>query len=143
MKVVNRSALIPYSARQMYELVRDIESYPDFLPWCSSACILESFPDGICGQLVISKGGLKHSFSTRNTLTENREITMVLEDGPFSMLQGVWQFEPIGDAGSRVSLHLQFDFSGALARMTIAPLFGSIADRMVDAFVERAAIMYQ
>ncbi len=143
MKIVDRSALVPYSARQMYELVKDIESYPVFLPWCSGASILESFPGGVCGRVDISKGVLKQSFSTHNTFTENREIAMMLEEGPFSMLEGTWRFEPIGDTGSRVSLYLQFDFSNALVRMTIAPVFGSIADKLVDAFVERASSLYQ
>lgn len=142
MKVIDRSALVPYSAGQMYELVRDIESYPDFLPWCSGAGILESFPGGVCGRVDISKGVLQQSFVTRNTFTQDREIAMVLEEGPFSVLEGTWRFEPIGDMGSRVSLHLQFDFSGALVRIAIAPVFGGIADKLVDAFVARAAGMY-
>ncbi len=142
MKVIDRSALVPYSAGQMYDLVRDIESYPDFLPWCSGAGVVEFFPNGICGRLDISKGVLKQSFVTRNTFTENREIVMVLEEGPFSVLEGTWRFEPIGDMGSRVSLRLQFDFSNPLARMTIAPVFGRITDKLVDAFVARAAGIY-
>ena len=142
MLVVDRSALVPYSADQMYQLVKDVESYPDFLPWCSGAEILEQLDDGVRGRVDISKGKLKQSFSTRNKFIEGRAIDMQLEDGPFSHLQGGWNFEPIGDAGSRVSLHLEFDFSSTLARMTIGPVFNAIADKLVDAFVEQATNVY-
>jgi len=143
MQAVIRSALVPYSANQMYELVRDVESYPDFLPWCSGSEILETFQDGVSARVDISKGSLKKSFSTRNYFRRDAEIAMQLLDGPFSQLSGIWAFEPIGDQGSRVSLDLKFDFSSTLARMTIGPVFNGIADRLVDAFVQRANEIYE
>ncbi len=142
MYAVNRSALVPFSTSQMYDLVRDIDGYPDFLPWCSGSEVLETFPDGISGRVDISKGRLHKSFSTRNYFRQNAEIRMELLQGPFSQLFGKWSFEPIGDQGSRISLELKFDFSSTLARITIGPVFNSITDQLVDAFVKRAEEIY-
>lgn len=142
MKIVNRSALVPYSARQMYELVKDVESYPEYLPWCSGSEILEYLADGVRARVDMSKSGLKQSFSTINKFTQDQEITMQLEEGPFSQLQGAWTFEAIGDEGSRISLYLEFDFSSSIARLTIGPIFNAIADHLVDAFVEKANEKY-
>ncbi len=142
MNTVNRTALVPYSAAQMYKLVKDVESYPDFLPWCSGSKIHEYLDNGVVASVDISKGALKQSFTTRNQFTENQEISMQLENGPFSKLSGAWTFSDIGSDGSRVSLHLQFDFSSTLARVTIGPVFNGIADKLVDSFVERSQIIY-
>lgn len=142
MQVVNRSALVPYSASQMYELVNNVNDYPSFLPWCAGAEILEVMEDGVKARIDISKGVLEKSFSTRNVCKQDREITMQLIEGPFSQLSGRWKFEPIGDEGCRISLHMKFDFSNALARVTMGTVFNSITNRMVDAFVERAETVY-
>ena len=158
MIVIDRNARVPYSVAQMYALVKDVPAYPSFLPWCSGAEILEQLPDGARGRVDIRKGPLRHSFATRNTFRHNRCISMRLEEGPFSHLHGVWRFQPLGAAadsehsehneggeernGSEVTLHLEFDFSNKLARMTIGPVFSHIADRMVDAFVQRAERVY-
>ena len=143
MKVVKKSALVPYSAHEMYELVKDVERYPEFLPWCGGAQILERFDDGVVGSVTIDKGRLHKSFTTRNYFTPDKEISLQLVDGPFSELKGAWTFEAIGEEGSRVSLYLEFDFSSTLASMTIGPVFNMIADRLLDAFVEEAGRLYE
>lgn len=142
MYTVNRTALVPYSAAQMYALVKDIESYAEFLPWCSGSKIHEFLDDGVIASVDISKGAVKQSFMTRNEHIEGREIRMQLEKGPFSQLSGAWVFRNIGTDGSRVSLDLKFDFSSTLARVTIGPIFNNIADKLVDAFVERSLEIY-
>jgi ribosome-associated toxin RatA of RatAB toxin-antitoxin module len=142
MKVVKKSALVAYSAHEMYELVKDVERYPEFLPWCGGARIEERFDDGVVGTVDIDKGRLHKSFTTRNHFTQDKEITLQLVDGPFSELKGAWTFDAIGDQGSRVSLYLKFDFSSTLASMTIGPVFNLIADRLLDAFVEEADKLY-
>lgn len=131
-----------HSAEQMYELVANVADYPQFLPWCSDAELLETWPGGMRGRIDISKGGLQQSFATRNEVEYGRRMTLELEDGPFSELSGEWRFDPIGEAGCRITLHLQFDFSSAITRMAIGPVFNAIADRLVDAFVERADAVY-
>ena len=142
MKVVRKSALVPYSPHDMYRLVKDVERYPEFLPWCGGAQIKETFDDGVVASVDINKGSLHKSFTTRNHFTEDREITLQLVDGPFSDLNGAWNFEAIGDMGCRVSLFLEFDFSSTLASVTIGPVFNLIADRLLDAFVEEANRLY-
>ena len=142
MKVVNKSALVPYKASQMYELVKDVERYPEFLPWCGGARIVEAFEDGVVGSVEINKGKVRKAFTTRNHFIQDREISMQLVEGPFSSLQGAWTFEPIGDEGCRVSLNLEFDFNSTLASMTIGPVFSLISDKLLDAFVEEADRQY-
>lgn len=143
MQVVDRSASVVYSASQMYAVVVDVENYPTFLPWCHGSEILETYEDGFSARVDFSKGVLKKSFSTRNTLVKDSRITMRLVDGPFSHLQGEWRFERIENTGSRVSLHLEFDFSSTPARLILAPVFHTIADHLVGAFAERAREVYQ
>jgi ribosome-associated toxin RatA of RatAB toxin-antitoxin module len=126
----------------MYELVKDVERYPQFLPWCGGAKIIESFSDGVVGTVEINKGKVQKSFTTRNQFIKDREISMELLEGPFSSLQGAWTFEPIGEQGCRVSLNLEFDFSSTIASMTIGPVFNLIADKLLDAFVEEADRLY-
>ena len=142
MKVVRKSALVPYSPHDMYRLVKDVERYPEFLPWCGGAQVKETFDNGVVASVDINKGSLRKSFTTRNHFTEDREITLQLVDGPFSELNGAWNFEAIGDMGCRVSLFLEFDFSSTLASITIGPVFNLIADHLLDAFVEEANRLY-
>ena len=142
MKVVRKSVLVPYRASQLYQLVKDIERYPEFLPWCSGARVVERFDDGIIGSVDISKGQVRQTFTTHNHFVESREIHIQLVEGLFSQLQGVWLFHPVGDQGSRVSLHLEFAFDGVLASMTIGPVFSRIADKLLDAFIQEADRLY-
>ncbi len=142
MKVVSKSALVPYQVSQMYELVKDVERYPEFLPWCGGARIVEAFEDGVIGSVEISKGPVQKTFTTRNHFTRDREITVDLVEGPFSSLSGAWTFEAIGDQGCRVSLDLEFDFSNSLTRMTIGPVFNVISDKLLDSFVQEADRIY-
>ena len=127
----------------MYDLVREVESYPDFLPWCSGANIIEQFNDGVIASIDISKAQLKKTFTTRNSFVLNKEIKMQLVDGPFSKLQGAWRFEAIGQLGCRVSLYLEFDFSSTLVSLTVGPVFDVIANKLLDAFVAQANIVYE
>ncbi|MCW8963346.1 MAG: type II toxin-antitoxin system RatA family toxin [Gammaproteobacteria bacterium] len=142
MKVVRKNALVPYRASQMYELVKDVERYPEFLPWCGGARIEEKFDDGVVGSVDINKGKVQKTFTTRNHFIKDSEITLQLVNGPFSQLQGAWSFDPIGEQGCRVSLYLEFDFNSTLASMTIGPVFNLIADKLLDAFVEEADRIY-
>ena len=142
MKVVKKNALVPYSAHKMYELIKDVERYPEFLPWCGGARIEEKFSDGVVGSVDINKGNLQKTFTTRNIFTQDKKISMDLVDGPFSQLQGAWSFDAIGDEGFRVSLDLEFDFNSTVASMTIGPVFNMIANKLLDAFVEEADRIY-
>ena len=142
MPTIQRSALVPHSAQKMFDLVNDVESYPQFLPWCSGAATLESSEQQYTARVDMKKGPLSQHFTTRNVLTPGTQINMALVDGPFKKLQGQWQFKDIGEHGCRVSFDIEFTFSGILLQKTLSPVFNEICGRMVDAFVGRANEVY-
>lgn len=142
MPTVNKSALVPYSAEQMFELVNDIESYPMFLPWCRSARVLAREGDEVRAAIEIAKGRVQKTFETRNRLQRPERIELQLVKGPFSKLHGVWLFQPLREDACKVSLDLEFDFANLLMRATVGPVFNRIADTMVDSFCKRAERVY-
>lgn len=142
MKVVERSAIVPYTAPQMYELVNDVERYPQFLPWCTAARVEASSASEMSALIGISRGMLRTEFSTRNALKPGAEITMHLVQGPFKSLTGHWLFAPIGDRGSRVSFRVEFEFKNALTAAALNPIFESLCGTIVEAFAARARQVY-
>lgn len=133
---------MPHTVEQMFTLVNDIEAYPEFLPWCHSAAVLERTDNTIKAKLVLAKGGMEKSFTTINTLTPSSQMVMELVDGPFKHLKGIWDFESIGDQECQIKLDLQFQFSSKLIAMVFGPFFQQAANKLVDAFVERADDIY-
>lgn len=138
MTAINRSALVPYTPAQMYELVNDIEAYPKFLPWCQDARVLSADHDEIRACLNLAKGSIQKSFTTCNRLQKDKMIEMRLLEGPFKHLEGLWRFDPVGEAGCRVSLALEFEFASKLVGFAMGPMFNQIASTLVDSFVHRA-----
>ncbi len=126
----------------MFELVNNIDDYSQFLNWCDSSSILNQSDDQITASVQINQGGLKQSFSTLNTLTPYKSIEMQLLDGPFDELSGEWCFETLGENASKVHLTLQFKFKSMLIDMALSPIFKSIANSQLDAFVARAKYIY-
>lgn len=139
---VSRSALIMQPIEKMYPLVADIESYPEFLPWCSGARIMKREGEMLEAVLKLSKGSLGYEFSTRNRMVENRSIEMSLLKGPFSKLNGVWTFKALGNEGCKVSLELDFEIANPLLRATVGAVFDKAMNKMVDAFCQRAEQLY-
>lgn len=142
MTQVDRSALVLHTAEEMFDLINDVERYPEFLPWCASTEIISRTDDELVATLFLSKGGLKYNFTTRNQLNRPVSMTLELEEGPFSRLSGVWDFKPLSDEACKVSLSLQFEFSGKIASMAMSKVFNQVATTMVDAFVTRADQVY-
>lgn len=142
MPVVKKSALVRYSAQQMFRLVDDIESYPKFLPWCSGSRVLRREDDVVEGEIHISRGGFNKAFATRNRLEQGRKIYMSQLSGPFRTLEGVWVFQPLRENASKISLDLEFEISGALANLAFGPVFNQICNTMVSAFTQRAKKLY-
>lgn len=140
--MINKSALVTYSARQMFDLVDDIESYAEFLPWCRSSAVLSRGDTEVTASLEISHSGFNKSFTTRNLTQATTQITMQLVEGPFKKLEGVWRFQQLGEEGCKVSLELDFEFKSKLVGLTFGPVFGQMAGSMVDAFTQRAAKVY-
>lgn len=138
-----RSALVPYTAEQMFALVEDIERYPQFLPWVSAAQVLERGPHEVVGRLEMHRAGMREIVTTRNVLTAHREITLELVTGPFKTLAGRWTFEPIGeDRGARVALSIRFEFANPMLTLLLSRTFEKSCNELVDAFVARARAVY-
>lgn len=142
MHSVRRSALVLHSAEQMFGLVDDIESYPEFLPWCSDAHIEHEKGDVIDASLELHKGGLRKRFKTRNTRHFPYAIELELLGGPFRYLSGGWHFDDLGRQGSKVSLELDFEFESTLLDMLLGSFFEETCNKLVDAFTQRARVVY-
>lgn len=142
MPTIERSALVPYSDEQMYALVNDIDSYPQFVPGCRAAAILEQSAEMKVARLEISKAGISKSFTTRNSLHPFSQIGMELVDGPFEYLRGGWSFHRLDEHACKIVLRLEFEFANRLLGMAFGKIFNELQSRMVDAFVQRAQQVY-
>ena len=143
MTTITRSSLVLYTPEQMFDLVNDIEAYPSFLPWCRASEIISKTETTVDASLDLSKGGIHHVFSTRNTLVHATSIDMALIDGPFQHLEGHWQFNMIGDnQGCKIQLDMRFEFSNRLISMALGPIFTQISGSLVEAFCKRAQEIY-
>lgn len=126
----------------MFDLVNDVDRYPEFLPWCRSAAVLSEGDDWRRARIEMAKGPLHRSFTTRNELEPGRRIRIRLEDGPFRKLSGDWHFDPLPGGGCRIGLDLEFEFAGTLLQRAFGPIFNQIASTLVDSFCRRARSLY-
>lgn len=138
MPEISRSALLPYTARFMYDIVNNVEAYPEFLPWCGDARLHQADETSMEASIQIAVAGLDQWFKTRNAMIPDESIEIKLVDGPFKKLHGHWQFTPLDDEGCKIELVLEFEFKRGLTAAVIAPAFTRIANTMVDSFCERA-----
>lgn len=143
MPTINKSTIVSYTPEQMFDLVNDIESYPQFVPWCVSSEIINRSEDEIRATLSFARSGIQKSFTTMNRLQPHRMIEIRLVNGPFKQLEGFWRFEPHNNSRHcRVVLDLEFEFSTNLLAMMFGPVFHQIAVMLVDAFTKRAKDVY-
>jgi len=145
MKNVHKSVLIWYSPEEMFALVTAVDKYPEFLPWCDRAAVLSTDAEGMTAEVGIAFSGLRQTFTTRNTHVPGRQVNMKLVKGPFSKLDGVWSFSPVGDGqqrACRVELQLHYGFDNMALSALVGPVFDRIAGSLVDAFVKRAEQVY-
>lgn len=142
MTVINRSALLPFSASQLFDLVSDVESYPRYMEGCVGACVLHREEDWVEARLDLARGGITQSFSTRNRMSAPREITLELIDGPFEYFAGRWDFHALGDSACKMSLNLEFTINGALLSAAASRLFDKVTNNLVDAVGRRANQIY-
>ncbi len=145
MKTVHKSVLIWFSADEMFSLVTDVDRYPQFLPWCDQASVLSQEEQAMTARVGISFGGIRQSFTTRNAHVAGRQIHMELVEGPFSKLEGQWDFTPLGDGqrACKVDFSLRYDFNSMALAAIVGPVFDKIAGSLVDAFVKRANQVYE
>jgi ribosome-associated toxin RatA of RatAB toxin-antitoxin module len=142
MPAIERSALVPYSATEMYSLVDNVVAYPEFLPWCVDAKEWSRTDDEVQASIELRRGALHKAFTTRNRLQRNKMIEMRLVEGPFSHLEGFWRFDMLGENACKVSLDLEYEFASRLLKIAVGPVFNQIANTLVDAFCARAVDVY-
>jgi ribosome-associated toxin RatA of RatAB toxin-antitoxin module len=140
--IVEKSALVPFSAQAMFDLVADVESYKDFLPWCSNSRRVSSGERSMCGWIEVSRLGITQAFSTCNELYPPDRMTLTLNEGPFKQLQGEWQFIALREDACKVILKMEFEFSGKLIDAAFGKVFHQIANSLVESFVQRAREVY-
>ncbi|MGH8256606.1 MAG: type II toxin-antitoxin system RatA family toxin [Steroidobacteraceae bacterium] len=138
MREMTRSALVTRPPAVLYQLVEDVERYPEFVPGCTSAQVLERGEGEMVARLAVRRGPLRTEFTTRNQLDPGRGVHIQLVEGPFRVLEGQWSFTPIASNGCRIQLALRFQFSNALKSALFDPLFEETAASLVRAFVARA-----
>jgi ribosome-associated toxin RatA of RatAB toxin-antitoxin module len=145
MKHVKKSVLLWYSPAEMYQLVTDVAAYPSFLPWCERSEVLAQHEDGVTARVHLAYAGVRHAFTTRNTHRPDAELLMTLVDGPFSLLEGSWQFLPLKRPGGedevqacKVEFDLRYAFSSKPLELVLSPVFDRVANTFVDSFVARA-----
>ena len=126
----------------MFDLVARIEDYPKFLPWCGGVEIRERNGNTVVASVGINYHGVKQSFTTSNENTPPDQIKMKLVDGPFKCLDGVWTFKALRDDACKIELDLHYEFSSGLLAKLVGPVFGIIANSMVDSFCKRAETVY-
>jgi len=142
MAQVNKSALVPFSAEQMYKLVDDVPSYQDFLPWCGGSKEVSREEGVVVASVTIAKGSVNKTFTTKNTSHGKQKIHMELVEGPFKELVGYWSFKELKENACKVTLELEYEFSNRLLGIVVGPVFNQIANAMVDSFVDRAKEVY-
>ena len=145
MKTVQKSVLIWYTAQEMFALVTDVPSYPQFLPWCDHSRVLEQGDSSMLAEVGIAFAGIKQTFTTRNQHVPGRRVDLKLVSGPFSNLDGSWTFTPVGGGTQRackVDLELRYGFQNLALSALVGPVFDRIAGSLVDAFVKRAEQVY-
>ncbi|MFT5032922.1 MAG: ribosome-associated toxin RatA of RatAB toxin-antitoxin module [Bermanella sp.] len=139
---ISRSALLPYSADQVYDLINDVSRYPQFIEDCIGAQVLSEDECAMVARLDLSRGGVRQSFTTNNTLRRPSEIRLELVDGPFESFVGRWVLLALNDKACKVSLFLNFTLSNAVLSVAAKQMFNSAANTMVDAMVKRAKSIY-
>ena len=143
MQEVIRSVIVPYSVQEMFALASDVAKYQEFLPWCSESQILERANGEALARVGISYKGWRTTFTTRNRMIPSELIEMRLVEGAaFSALTGDWRFKALDDLACQVELEVHFSLAGKLGSRVLSPVFSRICAELVDAFVERAKVLY-
>ncbi|NIB44614.1 type II toxin-antitoxin system RatA family toxin [Pseudomaricurvus alkylphenolicus] len=142
MTQIERSALVAYSDRQMFDLVNDIEAYPHYMDGCVGAEVLERLEHALTARLDLSKMGMRYSFTTNNQLRPPVSMTLELVEGPFQRFHGEWAFKALSESACKVSLYLDFEFSNTLVAKAAGKWLESVANELVDGLCRRAQQVY-
>jgi len=142
MPEIRTSVCVNYTAEEMYALVNDVRAYPKYILMCSDVKLLEEQPDKLKATITMSKGMIRLSFTTLNTMVEGASISMQLVEGPFKKMNGVWRFDPSESGGCEVDFKLHFEFASAMLSVAFNGLFKEVTESMVSAFCKQAAVIY-
>ncbi|ABD81999.1 type II toxin-antitoxin system RatA family toxin [Saccharophagus degradans] len=138
MAKIERTALVAYSAEQMFSLVNDIESYPQFMAGCTGAEVLARGDGWLEARLDLSRAGFKQSFTTRNTLKPPHSMDLQLVAGPFSAFKGRWQFDALSESACKITFSLEYEFANKLLALAAGKIFEQVASEQVSTLCERA-----
>lgn len=142
MGVITKTAVVPFTAEEMYALVNDVEAYPSYLPWCTAAQVHSRSDEKMNASVSLAVGKVKQSFTTENTMQPGKRIDVRLVSGPFKYLRGHWIFDVAGERSCRISLQMDFEFKSRLLKLALDKLFNHIMHSLIDAFTERARQLY-
>ena len=142
MQRIKKSVLVPYSAAQMFDLVDDVEQYPEFLPWCGGSEVLATNPEGKTARIHIDYHGVRAQFTTDNVNARPDSIVVTLKEGPFRALNGEWTFRALEPQACKVELVLAYQFATPVLEAVVGPVFGHIGNTFIEAFVRRAEVAY-
>lgn len=142
MRRLHKSLVMPYSTEKIYAIVADVPAYPQFLPWCGGARIVQATEVGIEAEIVIAKGPVRVAFATLNQHIPNERINMCLTSGPFKQLSGSWSFDALSEQSCRVTLSLDFEFNNRLLAMTVGAVFEQVIGSLINGFLVRAQQLY-
>ena len=136
---------LPYTPAEMFDLVADIETYPEFLPWCVGTRIRSRDGNLVVADMIIGYKMFRESFTSRVTLSKPDRIDVEYSDGPFKYLHNHWIFEPDGpgnDQGTCIDFFVDFEFKSRILQAMIGVVFGEAVRIMVNAFERRAEVIY-
>jgi len=139
---IRRNALVTFSPEQMFDLVIDVERYPEFLPWVASAELHEKSERDLLASMEMQRGGMRERFTTRNEFDRPGFMNMQLVRGPFRVLDGRWTFSPIADAGTRIELVMRFEFGNPVVSLLFGKAFEQSCNTLIDAFIARARVLH-
>ena len=142
MHKIERSALVPHSAEDMFCLVNDVASYPEFLKWCKSSRVLTETSVAMTAELEVAWKVLHKVFSTSNQLKKGESIKLELLDGPFEFMSGEWQFKHLRDDACKITMEIEFEFKSSVSNFVFSAIFGQICSSLMDSFIKRADDIY-
>lgn len=142
MVTIERSALVNYSAQQMYALIDDIEQYPKFMQGCIAAEVVSRKDNEVTGKLTLGKAGIRYTFTTCNKIVPDESMHMQLVEGPFREFDAMWRFKALSATACKVSLEMRFEWAGGFLGVAMEKLFQHSANSLVDELVNRAHVIY-
>jgi len=134
--------ILPHTPDQMYDLVADIERYPEFLPWCVGLRVRKRWDNKIRAEMKVGFNVLRETFSSEVTLTPRERIDVVYFEGPFRYLNNHWIFRPHGDGACAIDFFIDFEFRSAMLQRLAGVVFNEAVKRMVSSFERRADVLY-